>query len=77
MVNLNRISKDKLLAAGYKFLRADDNGGGNSAKPEPKIKVSEHFGAWYTHSLYGTKKERDAAMRQMVEEAGSKYIVID
>ena len=75
MENLKKISIRKLLEAGYIFLRADDFGGpmGN----EPKIKESRHFGSWCTLSRHGTKKERDAAMRELVERAGSKYIVID
>lgn len=75
MENLNRKSKDKLLKAGYIFLRIDDFGGPQG--DEPKIKECSRFGSWRTHSRYKTKKERDAALRKLVEEKGSMYLVID
>ncbi len=75
MESLQRISKDKLLAAGYEFLRTDDFGGPKG--DEPKIKVCSRFGSWRTLKRYKTKKERDAAMRDLVESKESKYLVID
>lgn len=75
MLNLQRISKEKLLSAGYKFLRNREDGG--SGHDQPRIVVSESFGTWSNYGVYKTKKERDRVMRELVENPKERYIVID
>jgi len=75
MVNLQRISKEKLLDAGFKFLRAREDGG--SEYNQPRIVFSDKFGTWSNYGVYKTKKERDRVMRELVENPKERYIVID
>ena len=75
MVNLERLSKEKLLNAGYKFLRSKEDGGAEHNLP--RITVSDSFGKWSNYGVYKTKKERDRVLRDLVENPKGKYIVID
>jgi hypothetical protein len=67
---MEKKSTEKLLAAGYVFLRKEDRGG--SMGNEPKIKYSESFGTWRTLEIFFTKAERDRRFRELLDKP--KYI---
>lgn len=77
MVNLNRISKDKLFAAGYVILRGSEILQPKEGKNVPCIKQSNYDGVWRLYGKYTTKKERDRVMHELVADKNSKYIMID
>ena len=76
-MNLNRISKDKLFAAGYIILRGSDIWQPKEGKSVPCIKQSNYDGVWRLYGKYATKKERDRVMRGLVADKESKYIMIE
>ena len=63
---MEKISVEKLLKAGYVFLRKDDCGG--SMKNEPIIKYSDTFGAWRTFQRFATKRARDMRLYELLRE---------
>ena len=74
MENLGKISRCKLLAAGYVLLRDSDIWQPKEEKTVPCIKYSNKDGVWCLHSKYETKKERDRVMSQMIDDPNHKYI---
>lgn len=76
-MNLNRISKDKLFAAGYILLRGSDIFQPKEGRSVPCIKQSDYDGVWRLYGKYATKKERDRVMRELVADKNSKYIMIE
>jgi len=63
---MEKISVEKLLKAGYIFLRKDDYGG--SMKNEPKIKYSDTFGVWRTFQRFASKAARDRRLNELLQE---------
>ena len=63
---MEKLSVEKLLKAGYIFLRKDD-GYGNE-KSIPKIKYSEKFGVWCTFQKFATKAARDRRIQELLQE---------
>jgi len=66
-------SVEKLLAAGYIFLRKED-GFGNGR--EIAIKYSDYFGTWKTLETFKTKVARDKRMNELLDDENSKYLFI-
>lgn len=74
-VNMAKPSRRKLLAAGYKMLRATEVANGKEdTRMVPAIKVSESDGVWCLYGKYKTKKERDKVMYGLVSDSKSNYI---
>lgn len=62
-----KLSREKLLEAGYRFIRLTEDGGPRG--DEPKIKICNEWGVWRTHSLHPSKAARDReALRLVAEE---------
>lgn len=61
-----KLSREMLLNAGYRFIRLTEDGG--SMGNEPKIKICDKWGAWRTHGLYPTKTARDKEALRLVRE---------
>lgn len=75
MENLEKISKQKLLKAGYKLLRL---GIGGKNLTEPEITVCEgRYGVWKLLGRYASKAERERKARELVEAKNSMYIIVD
>lgn len=72
MINLERISKERLLKEGWRFIRITEDGGNTGDKP--KIKVCEEFGVWRTEKVFDTKKARDEYARHMIETTKTLYL---
>jgi hypothetical protein len=75
MENLEKISKQKLLKAGFKFLRLGI-GGANLTEKEITV-CEERYGVWKLYGRYPTKAERERKARELIEAKGSMYIIID
>ena len=76
---MEKSSVEKLLKAGYIFLRKDygyasatlsDRG---NEKSTPKIKYSDSFGVWRTFQKFATKAARDRRLQELLQE--DKYIM--
>ena len=65
---MDKASIEKLLDAGYVFLRATNDGG--KTRIEPQIKISSIFGRWQTLKVYKSKAERDRDAKALVEMEG-------
>lgn len=68
---MNKKSVEKLLAAGYIFLRQED-GFGNGR--EIAIKYSDSFGSWKTLETFKTKVARDKRINELIDDENSKYL---
>ena len=77
MRNPFKMSREKLNAAGYKFLRAADHYQPKEGTTVPCIKVAEKDDVWQIYGKYATKKERDIVMHDLVQDEKSPYIVLD
>ncbi len=77
MRNLNKVTREKLNAAGYKFLRASEFYNVKDGSTVPVIKVAEKDDVWRHYGKYASKKERDQVMHELVEDEKSMYLVID
>jgi len=59
---MEKISVEKLLKAGYIFLRPAEDA------HSYKIKYSEEFGAWCTFQKFSTKRARDTRIAELLRE---------
>lgn len=72
MESIDKMCRQRLYAAGYKFIRLVEEVGID--KPVPKIKVSETFGSWRTLYVFQTKAARDRRALELVMTG--KYLSI-
>lgn len=68
---MNKKSVEKLLAAGYIFLRKED---GIGTGRQISIKYSDSFGVWKTLETFKTKVARDKRINELIEDENSKYL---
>ncbi|MDR1883710.1 MAG: hypothetical protein LBR26_13140 [Prevotella sp.] len=67
---MEKNSVEKLLKAGYVFLRADD--GGWNKERKYRIRYSDCFGTWKVLEKFPTKAARDRRIKELMEE--DKYL---
>ncbi len=72
METIDKVCRQRLYSAGYKFIRLVDEDHINGALP--KIKVSETFGSWRTLYVFTTKAARDRRALELVMTG--KYLSI-
>lgn len=68
---MNKQSVEKLLSAGYIFLRQED-GIGNGR--QIAIKYSDSFGSWKTLETFKTKAARDRRINELIDDKNSHYL---
>lgn len=67
---LFRLSKEKLLDAGYTFLRIDD---ADESGRNARIRFSDKYGVWKVLETFPTKAARDRRAKELIESG--KYLM--
>lgn len=70
---MNKKSVEKLLAAGYIFLRTENN---DLNGRKIQIKYSDSFGVWKTLETFKTKVARDKRINELLDDENTKYLFL-